>query len=111
MDIKGIKPKVFSKQFIESLTTLIRQSPSLFHLDISGMNIGSEGMMMIVQEGVKESTSLAAFHFSDNRVDEWTRCKINKILLSVNTDDNILDSSRDIHPDALRAQNQSDFSM
>ena len=59
------------------------------------MNIGNEGILQIVEEGVVESTSLASFQFDDNRVDEWTRFKINKILLSVNSGDDELQDSND----------------
>ena len=82
MKLYGVKPAVVSQQFIESLATVVRQSPHLFHLDISGMLIGSEGILTIVADGVKHSESLAGFHFADNRVDEWTRMKINRIMIS-----------------------------
>ena len=37
-------------------------------------------MLQIVKEGVLHSQTLAAFHFSDNSIEEWTRLKIFKIM-------------------------------
>ena len=39
-----------------------------------------------MEEGVKQSQTLAAFHFSDNKVDEWTRFKIHMQLKEADAD-------------------------
>ena len=74
------------RQFIESLATVIRYSPALAHLDISGMNMPGDGVLSIVVDGVKQSQTLAGFHFDGNRVDEWTRFRINAIMLADDAD-------------------------
>ena len=73
------------------MATLIRQSPALVHVDISGMNLKGDQILHIVKEGVLHSQTLAAFHFSENKVEEWTRLKIFKLM---SRDD------PDVYPDA-----------
>lgn len=50
------------------------------HVDISGMNLKGDSVLQIVKDGVLHSQTLAAFHFSDNSIEEWTRLKIFKIM-------------------------------
>ena len=63
-------------QFCESLTKLLVNSTQLFHLDISGMFIGDQGIRQILLEGVAPSKTLAAIHFRDNKVSHWLRLQI-----------------------------------
>ena len=44
-----------NKAFVESLSTLIRQSPALMHVDISGMNLKGDSVLQIVKDGVLHS--------------------------------------------------------
>ena len=61
------------------------------HVDISGMNIKGDQILHIVEEGVLQSQTLAAFHFSDNKVEEWTRLQIFKMMTR---------DDPDLYPDA-----------
>lgn len=58
------------------MTELVSQAPAMMHLDISGMFIGDKNIEQILIEGVVESKTLAAVHFQDNQVTNWTRIRI-----------------------------------
>ena len=61
---------------VASSLAKISQAPYFLHLEISGMLLGSEKVLKIVEEGVSHSKTMLGFHFNDNRVDHWTRMRI-----------------------------------
>ena len=69
-----------TKDFVESLTKFLQTAPAIMNLDISGMYIGDEGIVKIMNDGVANSKTLAAVNFAYNEVSHWTRIQIYSLL-------------------------------
>ena len=52
------------------------------HVDISGMFIGDAAVKRILIEGAAESKTLAAIHFSDNKISTKTRLQIYEAMMA-----------------------------
>lgn len=55
-----------SCEFVEQVLILLRKSQHLNHLDLSGMNLGEQYMIKIINCALLENQSLISLHLSDN---------------------------------------------
>jgi hypothetical protein len=56
------------KEFSDNMNSFIGKNPSLLHLNMDGMNLEENSLLLIIDKGISKSSCLLGFHMSNNNI-------------------------------------------